>query len=181
MSRLDDELRNVFRREQPSADFTARVLERVAQQPEPRASWWRRLAMLLEPPKLRWVAIAVTASLLLAIGAAQYGKLRKPVINDDVKIAFVPPLEQSNKSAANPGTDGAGREITGTTPKSPQRVKQRASSTSHRVALAQRQKEQELRTEGEAAKEKLMLALYIASATLNDAQKAVHDDGSPKP
>ena len=46
MSRLDDELRNAFKRQQPPADFTARVLERVARQPEPRPSLWQRLAAL---------------------------------------------------------------------------------------------------------------------------------------
>jgi len=43
--------------------------------------------------------------------------------------------------------------------------------------LARQEQERELRVEGEAAKEKLMLALSIASAALNDAQKAIHDDG----
>jgi hypothetical protein len=43
--------------------------------------------------------------------------------------------------------------------------------------LARTRLERELRTEGEAAKESLMLALSIASSALSDAQKAVHDDG----
>ena len=50
MSRLDDELRKAFKREQPSADFAERMLKLVAQQPEPRMCWWRRLGALLEPP-----------------------------------------------------------------------------------------------------------------------------------
>ncbi|HXI94179.1 MAG TPA: hypothetical protein VNO24_29750, partial [Blastocatellia bacterium] len=87
MSRLDDELRKAFRREQPSVDFTTRLLERVSQQPAPKAPWWHRLATLLDPPKLRWVAIGVTASLLLAIGAAQYSRLHQVVINDDGKVS----------------------------------------------------------------------------------------------
>jgi hypothetical protein len=51
------------------------------------------------------------------------------------------------------------------------------SSTNHRLAQARHEEERELRVEGEAAKEKLMLALTIASSALKDAQKAVHDDG----
>lgn len=173
MSRLDDQLRNAFRREQPSADFTARVLERVALQPAPRPSWRQRLAMLVEPPKLRWIAIGVTASVLLAIGAAQYSKLSKVTVNDDLKIAngTAPPRETSHLD---------GRDATSAILKPAPKIKHRASSTNHRAALAQHQKRQELRDEAEAAKEKLMLALHIASAALNDAQKAVHDDG-PKP
>ena len=41
MSRLDDELRNAFRREPPPADFTERLLARVAQQPAPQPRWWQ--------------------------------------------------------------------------------------------------------------------------------------------
>ena len=66
MSRLDDELRKAFRREPPPVDFTTRLLERVARQPQPKARLVGQIAMLLDPPKLRWVAIGVTASLLLA-------------------------------------------------------------------------------------------------------------------
>jgi signal transduction histidine kinase len=52
-----------------------------------------------------------------------------------------------------------------------------ASSPNHRLAVARHAEERELKAEGEAAKEQLMLALSIASTALNDAQKAVHDDG----
>lgn len=183
MSRLDDELRKAFRREQPSVDFTARLLQRVAQQPAPKASWHRRLALLLNPPTLRWVAIGVTASLLLAIGAAQYGRMHQVVVNDDGKLA---------KSAAAPEPGGPGsvapntdhpQQGAGTAPAKPlQQIKRPApSSSNHRLrqglAQAGRKEAPELRTEGEAAKEKLLLALSIASSALNDAQKAVHDNG----
>jgi hypothetical protein len=62
-------------------------------------------------------------------------------------------------------------------PKLPQNKRVVYSSPNHRAVLARQREERELRVEGEAAKEKLMLALSIASAALNDAQKAVHDDG----
>ena len=176
MSRLDDELRKAFRREQPSVDFTTRLLERVAQQPAPKARWWDRLATLLDPPKLRWVAIGVTASLLLAIGAAQYSRLHRVVINDDGKVSLAPPPpEEGDKNLLTPDQNNDRREVT--SPKPPQNKRVIHTSLNHRVALARQQQERELRVEGEAAKEKLMLALSIASAALNDAQKAVHDDG----
>ena len=174
--RLDDELRKAFKREQPSTDFTMRLLERVALETAPRESFWKKLAMLLEPPKLRWVAIGVTASLLLAIGLMQYTRV-KPVSVDEkvVAVAEEPGKHENVKDTAhsltNPSTKGSVSSM------APPRIKHPASSsTQHRLAQV-RQEERELRAEGEAAKETLMLALSIASSTLNDAQKAVHDDG----
>lgn len=180
MSRLDDELRKAFKREQPSVDFTARLLERVALQPTPKARWWQRLAMLLEPPKLRWVAIGVTASLLLAIGAAQYSRLHQVVVNDDGQIAKNEPSpEASGKDAVKQGSDHYPWAPRDSVNPQPAPIIKRAapSSTNHRLAQARHQEDRELRAEGEAAKEKLMLALSIASSALSDAQKAVRDDG----
>jgi len=185
MSRLDDELRNAFRREPPPADFTERLLVRLAQQPALKLRWWQRLASLLEPPKLRWVAIGVTASLLLAIGAVQYSKLNRVVVNDDRPIAQTKPASKDDgtpktaPAGTSTGDQSKDKTASSSTPSKP-RHNGFVASTTHRVALARLHEEQELRAEGEAAKEKLMLALYIASSALNDAEKAIHDDG-PKP
>ena len=177
MSRLDDELRNAFKRQQPPADFTARVLERVARQPEPRPSLWQRLAALVEPPKMRWVAIGVTAALLIAIGAAQYSRLANKVVDDTGKLSQAVPPPEEKKATINPGEIGA--VIT-----HPNAVvvpkKHTLSLKRHQLAAAHVEKDPEMKSEAEAAKDKLMLALSIASSALNDAQKAVHDDG-PKP
>ena len=178
MSRLDDELRKAFRREQPSADFTQRLLEQVAMQPRPKARWWQRLATLLEPPKLRWVAIGVTASLLLAIGAAQYQRLSRVVTEENGQQATgsqpapspATPEDLDKKNAPVPKDSVAVR------PATPVRQTSRPP-TRHRGLVASTQKTQELKAEGEAAKEKVLFALSIASSALNDAQKAVHDDG----
>lgn len=178
MSRLDDELRSAFRRERPPADFLARVLERAALQPEPRPSWWRRLAMLLGTPRLRWAAIGVTASLVLAISAVQYGRLHKAVIDDRGKVAIAPLHSDEGGAVADPKNDN--RSVARPAPASQEKVKPRSASVSHRKARAHDARQTVIIAEAEAAKEKLMLALYIASATLNDAEKAVHDDG-PKP
>lgn len=179
MSRLDDELRKAFRREQPPADFTARLLERVAMQPEPRPRWWQRLAMLLEPPKLRWVAIGVTASLLLAIGAAQYRRLSEPVISDDGKVATTaaPSAESVRppESAAAPRDNKIEPNVRSNAISKP--AKRGSRPGNQRTEKHYARQRQELRAEGEAAKETLMLALSIASSALSDAQKAVHDDG----
>jgi len=181
MSRLDEELRNAFRGEPPPADFTARVLKRIAQQPAPRPRWWQRLATLLEPPKLRWVAIGVTASLLLAIGAAQYSKLRPAAVTDTAKVASVPDSDEANSPTVTPDRDNPRQGLATLAPKPDQNIKRgAASSKGHRVALARYEKERELRAEGEAAKQKVMLALSIASATLNNAERAIRDEG-PRP
>ena len=192
MSRLDDELRNAFKRESPPADFTERLLARVAQQPVRQPSWWQRLAMLLAPPKLRWVAIGATASLMLAIGAAQYSRLNQAVIDDNGKVAKTDSAPESTvnntigkpdgtvakKNTGDPDSSVAKKDTGNPDRPTPSQVSRHGnSSINHRLAAARYQKEQELRAAGEAAKEKLMLALSIASAALNDAQKAVHDDG----
>jgi len=179
MSRLDDELRKAFRREQPSADFTQRLLEQVAVQPLPKARWWQRLAMLLELPKLRWVAIGVTASLLLAIGAAQYQRLNRVVTEENNKQATGP-----QPAPASPATAGDLDKKNATIPQNsiaarPATIVRHSfkPASRHRALVASTQKVQELKSEGEAAKEKLMFALAIASSALSEAQKAVHDDG----
>jgi hypothetical protein len=179
MSRLDDELRNAFRRESPPADFIERLLARVAKQPAPQLRWWQKLAMLLEPPKLRWVAIGVTASLLLAIGAAQYSRLHQVAVNDNGKVAGIRPSpESTGTDTFDPNVNVSQKDPATFDQPSPRNVKRQVNSTiNHRLAAARHQKEQELRAAGEAAKEKLMLALYIASSALNDAEKAIHDDG----
>lgn len=178
MSRLDDELRNAFRRESPPADFTERLLARVARQPAPQPRWWRKLAMLLDPPKLRWVAIGVTASLLLAIGAAQYSRLHQVVVNDNGKIATNDPApEAGNTSSVPTDKDHSPQNVITKVKPAPEIKRPASSSTNHRLAPSRHQEDRELRAEGEAAKEKLMLALSIASSALNDAQKAIHDDG----
>ena len=179
MSRLDDELRKAYRREQPPAEFTARLLARVAQQPAPRARWWQRLATLLDPPKLRWVAIGATASLLLAIGAAQYSRLNQVVVNDNGEIAkTVPAPEPRDTGVVSPDNNHPRQETAVAPAKPAPKIKRPApSSQNNRLALTRHQEERELRAEGRAAKEQLMLALSIASAALNDARKAVHDDG----
>ena len=171
MSRLDDELRKALRREQPPDDFTARLLNRVARQPEARARWWQRLALLLDPPKLRWVAIGVTASLLLAIGAAQYRRLKQPAVNDNGTVAT--DVSAPNAKTAEPPTvtkEGKAVEQNASTSNAISKPSiTRGSRPAHRrgnqrLELARTREERALRTEGEAAKETLMLALSIASS-----------------
>jgi len=155
-----------------------RVLERVSLEPPPRVRWWQRLAMSLEPPRLRWVAIGVTASLLLAIAAVEYSRLQQGVVNDSGTVATSSSSQGDTKEVTRPGGDAVSQNPTIVTPKTPQNIKHASAlATNHRTVSTRHQQERELRAEGEAAKEKLMLALAIASSALSDAQKAVHDDG----
>ena len=70
MKPLDDELRNLLKRQEPPEGFAERVLDRVESQGRMRTGlarpgpWWRRTA-------LRWVAVAA-ACLLAALGVARY-------------------------------------------------------------------------------------------------------------
>lgn len=76
MSRLDDELKSVFRRREPSEDFAERVMARIALQeaePEPDAggSWRLLLAGLrlaFVPQPMRW-ALGSALALLLVVGS----------------------------------------------------------------------------------------------------------------
>jgi hypothetical protein len=132
MSKFDDELKLALQREEPSPDFTARVMARIAQLPlsEPQSvkieklreqnEWWRKLSEFFRPPQLRWAAAGAMAIILFAtvFGVMQY------------------------------------RE--------------------HQLEL-QRQAALAEQAEGERAKEQVMLAMRIASAKLNVAQKKVQE------
>ena len=182
MSRLDDELRMAFRREQPSVDFTDRVLERIARQPVPKLKWWQTLAALFQPPKLRWVAIGATATLLVAMGAAQYAKLHPEVIDDSGKVAGAQNAEGGSNAAGDAGSvktqDAIDQAPAPKLEPTPQRNTDRhLVAVSNRKPHHTRPKDRVGNPEAEAAREKVMLALHITSETLNEAQRAIRDDG----
>jgi hypothetical protein len=125
MSHFDDELRRALSREEPSPDFTGRVMARVAElrkreKPREKKDWLRRLAEFFRPPQMsrtgwtKWAMAGATAVLLLI---AVFG------------------------------------------------VHHRRENERRRLAEI---------AEGQRAKEQVMLAMRIASAKLNVAQKRVH-------
>ncbi len=79
---LEKALRAALQREEPSPDFTARVMARLAEQPEPEpvvlpsehVHWWQRLVGLFQMPQLQWVTAGALACVLLAaaFGVRQY-------------------------------------------------------------------------------------------------------------
>ncbi len=191
MSRLDDELKLMFQRQEPSADFAKRVLAQINVEPQPKRSFWQSLIRFFQLPTMRW-AVAATALLLIAIiGVVQYQRLNKnAVAQQTTGVQEIKPDE--NKVAKDPatptvdkGSDGI-KELenertnssdnqTGVTtvnnrnlkPHHQQKLKYRkASSVKDKEVIATQQK-----SEGEIAKEQLMKALFIASATVNEAKK----------
>jgi hypothetical protein len=75
MNRFDDELRRAFKREEPSHDFTDRVMARVAElqkreKPREKADWLRKLAGFFQPPRMKttWAMAGAMAVLLIMAG-----------------------------------------------------------------------------------------------------------------
>ena len=123
MNHFDDELRHALRREEPSPDFTDRVMARIAElqkqeKPREKTDWLRKVVEFFQPPQMRWAMAGAMAVVLLIAG---FGV--------------------------------------------------------HRSRDNERRRQAEI-AEGERAKEQLMLAMRIASAKLNIAQKKVYETAS---
>ncbi len=81
---LEKALRAALQREEPSPDFTARVMARLGEQPEAerveqrgeRVHWWQRLTGFFQMPQLQWVT-AVTLSFVMLAGAFGVSKYRE--------------------------------------------------------------------------------------------------------
>jgi len=74
---LEDELRSALRRREPSPDFTARVMARVAAGP----------ARTRPRPWIRWAA-AIAAALALTAGGYEYRQYRGERARDQVLLAM---------------------------------------------------------------------------------------------
>jgi hypothetical protein len=180
MSRLDDELRAAFRRVEPSSDFAERVIGRINNPPAAKLSLWQRLKNFLEPPVARWVAFGVATSLVVAIFAAQYTQLQEATPEHQAAPGIAEqqlPEVRTDPNAPLPEKPGAPTVKPQTV--EPQTVKQQ--QVKHRASLnrnliARQRKERRHKLEAEQAKEQLLLALQIASTTLNDANKMVRGD-----
>ncbi len=168
MSRLDDELRAAFRRVEPSSDFAERVIGRITNPPAAKQSLWQRLKSFLEPPVARWVAVGVATSLLVAIFASQYRQLQE--VTPEQQTA--PISAQSPEVKTEPVAPLVEKQSAPTLKHQP--VKHRAAS--NRNLFARQRRERRHKLEAEQAKEQILLALQIASTTLNEANKMVRGD-----
>jgi hypothetical protein len=123
MNHFDDELRLALRREEPSPDFTNRVMARVAklpkqEKPREKTDWLRKLLEFFQPPRMKWAMAGAMAVLLVIAGFGVHYRRE----NERRRLAEI--------------------------------------------------------AEGERAKEQVMLAMRIASAKLNAAQKKVRETAS---
>jgi negative regulator of sigma E activity len=84
---LEDELRSALRRHEPSPDFTARVLARVAAAPMRQAP----------RPWVRWVA-ALAAALLLAVGGLGYRQYQGERAKSQMLLAMRIAASKLNKA-----------------------------------------------------------------------------------
>jgi len=171
MSRLDDELRLAFRRQEPPPDFVDRVLAGVAAPPVAKATWWQTFLSLLHPPRARWVAIGFATALVVVIGSLQYQNVQQSDGSDQTAATTPAPGVDPREGTVKPPAPAAPETVS--PPKRPSRLRRSPVPSSR---LARNPKVELERREGEAAKEQLILALHIASTTLNEAQKIIRED-----
>lgn len=192
MSRLDDELKIAFKRKQPSIDLAARVLERINEAPAPKRSWRQALAALFGTPHLRWVAIGVAASLLVATGIVEYRRLQPtPVEERAAPIAQSDPAPEASDTDTKKDQSAGAADIAAapnivykneqrrTVTPSHSRIYKRdtaARAASSHAALARPPREQPVSAEAEAAKERVLFALQVVGDTLSDAQRVIQED-----
>jgi hypothetical protein len=196
MSRLDDELKVAFQRQEPSADFAARVLARINEAPAPQArpTFWQRLAGVFAMPALRYAAVGAMALLLIIIGIALLRSQRTAGIeNNPPQVAGSTGNPASDKpgtgsTAPNqslPGKAATGKPEVGTNVPTSSTTARHQAEPSSRPVGGSRQihhhapgiaRQSPPSAEAEAAKEKVLFALQITSEALNDVQRAISDD-----
>lgn len=95
---LEKALREALQREEPSPDFTARVMARLAEQPEPepvvrpseRVHWWHRLTgpfmNWFQLPQLQWVTAGALVCVLLAaaFSVRQYRERQREIAEGEL-------------------------------------------------------------------------------------------------
>jgi negative regulator of sigma E activity len=201
MSRLDDELKIAFQREEPSADFTTRVLARINEAPAPQAkpTLWERLTGMFAMPALRYTAAGAMALLLIVIGIALLRSQRTAGVENHPPRLVAGPGNPAGEKAATDNTaskqDNTGIQAMSSAPDDDSRASAKPNNALNhapnmaapfRTGGSRRQrphvavvaKQPQPSPEAEAAKEKVLFALQITSETLNDAQRAISDDRS---
>jgi hypothetical protein len=196
MSRLDDELKVAFQRQEPSADFAARVMARINEAPAPadRARLWQRLAGWFARPVPGYTVAGAMALLLIIIGlsllrsqrvAGDEGKRLQVAVSADAPASQTPSPGGLTPDRRGPGRaesatpfDGLNSSThsatAGTHTEPSARTGAGRQPSHHYVPVVARQTPPS--AEAEAAKEKVLFALQITSETLNDAQRAISDD-----
>lgn len=123
MIRLEDELKSALQREEPSADFAARVLaqvEALKQGPRSfRASWRTKLLGFFAAPRLRWGIVSAAMIISLLIGGWQYRSYRQTqregeLAKEQVMLAFR--IASAKLGVARKKVQENGRRQTGAEP-----------------------------------------------------------------
>jgi hypothetical protein len=178
MRNLENELRRAFKREEPSPDFTDRVMERIAAPIAPtKPVWWRRFFSIFEAPLIRWAAIGAATLLLIVIGVIGYQKSRHTDDQQAVKQEQTTPApEQQEQQAVDPPDKAAPPENTASPNGGarPRRVVYKPKLRADRILASEKAREE--MKEGLEAKRKLLLALQVTSYTLNEAQRIVREE-----
>jgi negative regulator of sigma E activity len=193
MSRLDDELKLLFQRHEPSEDFAERVLARIQVEQKPKPGFWQTLLSFFKPQALPW-GVAAAIFLIAILGFVQYQRLHKNTVPnqqagaqdrrpDENAVAETPSAPKET-----PGKDGMQTlENKDSNHINHQSVKDRSGQSHHqqkpRYVKNSSVKNEEMlatasqrKSEGEIAKEQLLKALFIASATVNEAKKLAMGD-----
>jgi type VI protein secretion system component VasF len=177
MSRLDDELKIAFQRQEPSPDFAARVLARINEAPVAQAqpSLWQRLSGWLAMPAWRFAAVTAVALLLILVGLALLRSQRTTTVgNESSPQAVVPPQTDATQNGDNKTAQQESAERIATMPQA--RAVKISRQIHHHAPVIARQAPPS--AEAVAAKEKVMFALQITSEALNDVQRAISDERS---
>jgi hypothetical protein len=192
MSRLDDELKVAFKRKDPPADFVARVLARLDEPaPARKVSWRERIVSFFGMPDLRLAAAAAAALLMIAVAAALYLMPRQGAGDGAPQLAGsetapAKAVERVNTNAGKtedvtPGTTRQDDVSAVATDQPSRRSVRKITHVKHSRNLAARERGprfEKASPEAEAAKEKVLFALQIASDTLNDVQRVIQKDSS---
>lgn len=158
MSRLDDELKLAFRREQPSADFTARVLARIAEQTKPqKLSLWQRIVSFFQLPTMRWAVVAAAIVLIVVVGVIQYQRSRQSEsAAQTAGVSETPGNNNSQQSATNDSNSKVATQdavkqnnATKVLPDEPQRRVQQVAHHSKRKPLPRKFKTESVVPEGQ--------------------------------
>jgi len=198
MSRLDDELKIAFQRQEPSADFAARVLARIneAPAPQPRITLWQRLRGGIAMPRLGYAAAGAMALLLIIIGLSLLRSHRTAGVEDSrlqaaAAVSYGDPASHNQGSGGvapegrAPGHAESGMPDGGSRSSTNSATARNHSEPAFHTGAGRRQsyhyapavaKQSPPSAEAEAAKEKVLFALQITSETLNDAQRAISAD-----
>ena len=202
MSRLDDELKVAFQRQEPSPDFAARVLARINEAPAVQAkpSLWQRLSGMLAAPAWRYAAVGAMAVLLILIGIALLRASRTATVGNDSSPQAISPgktageTQNADTQASNgaaQGTiagSGAGQRVPDRNAQAnPPGARAEAATKPHAVKSYRAvrhfapviARQSPPSAEAEAAKEKVLFALQITSEALNDVQRAISDERAP--